>query len=672
MKKTIMMLLLLGMTMGLLASCQLPMLPNNSVSSSENALQSEIEGESSNVSETQASSDTAQNSESNSFDSSSATNSAEDTNDGHLYKDFTPAEKQLFMQYIGIVVPFVANDEYYVEGYYDETGYEYGMNFYTVGNSEAEFFAYLTKFTDYTLAETYQDDYGDTWYCYEKDDVVVDVSYYLYDGDSWIDLYVYSSLSKDPEDDEYPDYDDDFWGDIGGDIGGDADVTVLTNAGKGLPKGANGVYNVDFNKATYVKNVTEQGYYEDGCPTVSTGNTNPAVLVIPVEFSDVTAASKGYTVDKIKTAFNGATGATDYYSVSDYYNRSSYGKLTLDITVLDTWFRPQYTSNYYENARMDYDGEQIAIGDQMVMDEALASLESKLDLSKFDSDGNNIIDAVVLITTLEIDPNVDFYWAFRYWNLYTDDEGDYYEYDGVSANDYLWASYQFIYETTDSSGVPSYTNTQGMNTYTYIHEFGHILGADDYYDTSYSGSSPLDGYDIMDSMYGDHNPYTKFNYGWLTTSRLVVAEQSVTLTLEAFSNQGDTIILANNWDETLGVYQEYYVLIYYTNSDLNMGEGGYFSKNGIVVYHVNASLYQETIDGITYYDVYNNNTSIDESGYGTKDNLIELVTTSDGDYVHTKGDKLRACVDDNGNTLQYTFTVDALTEDNATITFTKR
>ena len=29
------------------------------------------------------------------------------------------------------------------------------------------------------------------------------------------------------------------------------------------------------------------------------------------------------------------------------------------------------------------------------------------------------------------------------------------------------------------------------NTYTFIHEFAHILGADDYYDTSYSDNSLL-------------------------------------------------------------------------------------------------------------------------------------------------------------------------------------
>jgi M6 family metalloprotease-like protein len=319
---------------------------------------------------------------------------------------------------------------------------------------------------------------------------------------------------------------------------------------------------------------------------------------------------------------------------------------------------------------MDYDGKEIEIGDQLVLDEALKYLAGIMDLSEFDSDGNGMIDSVVLITTLEIDSDVTFNWAYRYWNLYTDDDGYYYEYDEVSANDYLWAPYQFLYEGADAGGNAIYNDTSAMNTYTFIHEFGHVLGADDYYDTAYVGE-PLQGCDIMDSMTGDHNPYSKFNYGWITTSRLIVTDSSVTVNLKSFVESGDTVIIANNWDNTLGAYQEYYVLMYYKNDGLNGGDYGYFMNEGIVVYHVNSTLYKEVIDGETYYDVYNNNTDSSDE-YGSVDNLIELVSTPDGDIVFTLGDSLGTQTDDLGNTLGYTFTVDAITAEEATITFTKK
>ena len=292
-----------------------------------------------------------------------------------------------------------------------------------------------------------------------------------------------------------------------------------------------------------------------------------------------------------------------------------------------------------------------------------------MDLTEFDSDGNGIIDAVVMINTLDINSDHDFNWAYRYWNIYTDKNDYYYEYDGVSANDYLWASYQFMLETYEDRGNVSY-NKNTMNPYTYIHEFGHVLGADDYYDTSYANEyGPLDGYDMMDAMMGDHNPYTKFNYGWLTSARLITTTQGVTLTLESFTETGDAVIIANNWDDKLGAYQEYYVVVYYTNTGLNTGDGGYFAEEGILVYHVNATLTSEVYDGEVYYDVaYNNTDASDE--YGTKYNLIELVKSVDGNYVFEANDSLSANEKmDDGAKISYVFTVNRITEEGAIVTF---
>ena len=575
----------------------------------------------------------------------------------HLYTDFTSSEKSLFNNVVGAIIPFIANDEYYVEEYsfdYEDGTTETGVNFYTVGNTSAEFDVYKALFSGYTYVGMDYDEYGDAWYYYDAKDLSysIDISYYESEYGYVVDVYVYYLTET---------------GSSGGGSGsgsGNNDYDVITNEGAGLPSESDGVFDIDFTKAETVKDVTDQGYYLDGCPTTG----SPAVLVIPVDFKDATALSKGYSTDVLANAF-GKNGITDYYSVYDYYYISSYGQLTLDITVLDYWFRPQYDSTYYENATYDYYGSEIAIGDQLIMDEALAYLEDKMDLSKFDSDNNGIIDAVVLINTLDVGDD-DFHWAYRYWNIYTDEEGYYYEYDGVSANDYLWASYQFLNESSDAAGNIVYTDSSARNTYTYIHEFAHILGTDDYYDTAYIGS-PLDGADMMDSMLGDHNAYTKFNLGWITSSRLVVTDSSVTLTLEDFSKNGDTIIIANNWDEKLGAYQEYYVIMYYKNIGLNAGEGaGFFARDGIVVYHVNASLYVETIEGETYYDVYNNNTDVSDQ-YGTEDNLIEFVKSSNDTFTYIEGDTMPSVSDDNGKVLAYNFVIDLLTEEYATITFTK-
>ena len=563
------------------------------------------------------------------------------------YSDFTDGEKQTLEKYIGALIPFVPCDKYSFEGYYELDDFEHGINFYTEGNTREEFEAYLDTFSDYTMTKNYTDEFGDEWFRFIKDDVVVEISYYRIFLVPYVDVFVYSSLSTDIE-------------------GGDHLVSeneVMTNDGAGLPEAEDGVYTVDFTKAEYVKTVTELGLYEGGCPTTG----SPAVLVIPVEFSDQTAASKGYTVSAIKNAFM-KDGKTDYRSLYDYYYASSYGKLSLDVTVLDFWFKPENKSRYYYRATDEIDGSLIEIGDMLVLDEALDYLDDRMDLSKFDSDKNGTIDSVILINTLDIGDD-DFHWAYRYWNAYADDSGELFEYDGVSAHDYVWASYQFLYERYDDEGY-AYYDDPAMNTYTYIHEFGHILGADDYYDIEYV-EDPMSGYDIMDTTLGDHNPYTKFNLGWLTSSRLIVTDTSVTVTLEDFGKSGDSLIIANNFNEKLGVYQEYFVLAYYKNTGLNSGEAGYFDEEGIVVYHVNASLFGKNQDGRIVYDVYNNNTSA-STKYGTVNNLIEFVTDDDGSFVFGVGDTLPSVSTDSGEALKYSFEVISLTSSAATVKFTAK
>ena len=600
--------------------------------------------------------------------------------DGYIYKDFKNEEKDILIEYVGGVIPFSPCNNYYFEGILDKDDFTAGVNYYTVGNTRADFDNYIELFSDYELVNTYVDDYSDTWYTYAKDGVVVEISYYYYSNASYIEVMAYPSDDFGGNSDGNTDGGNDNTGngdgntDSGNNNTGSGDGNTDSGSGDdnvgGSTTDSTGYREVDFTRADKVKDVTDQGYYLGGCPTTG----SPSVLVIPVEFSDITAQSKGYTTDTLLRAWSGDADDIDYYSVHDYYYISSYGQLDLDITVLDYWFRPENTSSYYESSTMDYYGEDILIGDQIIMDEALRYLDEVkgMDLSEFDSDNNGMIDAVVLITTLDVGED-DFHWAYRYWNLYTDEDENYYEYDGVSANDYLWASYQFLHESYDYSGEVTYSDTGAMNTYTYIHEFGHVLGADDYYDTSYSSdSSPLDGYDIMDSMTGDHNAYTKFNYGWLTTSRLVTTTTSTTLTLEDFSKNGDTIIIANNWDDSLGVYQEYYIVVYYTNNGLNSGEYGYFDRNGIVVYHVNAVLQSESDSTGTYYDIKNNNTTPGNDSDGTEDNLIEFVKSSSGSFTYVAGNSLPTVTDDSGKTLGYTFTVDSLDGDTATITFTKR
>ena len=573
--------------------------------------------------------------------------------DGFTYTDFNAEEIEIFEDSVNAVIPFMPTDEYYLEGLTEGT-YLDGLSLVAYDNTPAEFvsYQYTLKNTGFKLTDTYTAR-NKTWYVYEKGTLAVEVCHY---HDGWgyvVEMRITDSVLSFVNTEQV-------------DTG-----TLLINNGKGLPTDESGVYNLDFTNTAYTKDATEQGLYLNGCPTKG----NVKVLVIPVEFSDATAESKGYDIQRIRDVFNEVKDEDDFFSVKEYYAISSAGQLNLEFTVMDSWFRPQYESTHYMKIQLNNGGYMMDLGEQLVINEALAHYSQTLDLSDFDSDDNGTIDAVICINTMEIKTKPSFQWAFRYWNIYTDERGNFYTYDGVRANDYMWAAYNFLqhkpYNQYDCD------NSYPLNSYTYVHEFGHILGSEDYYDTGYVlpyEDRPLAGKDVMDAIYGDHNPFTKFHYGWLTTSRLIVAEKSVTVTLENFQKTGDTIIIANNWDERLGAYQEYYVLMYYRVEGLNNDTKTYFNKDGIMVYHVNASLVEQKYDNTVTYDVYNNNTTEGtNNGYGTKENLIELVKNAKGSQLFTVGDSINANEkDDYGNSLLYNFTVDSLSGDTATLTFYKQ
>ncbi len=423
-----------------------------------------------------------------------------------------------------------------------------------------------------------------------------------------------------------------------------------------------GYQDIIFNSSNVTfQNVHDINYYDGSSPTLG----SPKVLVIPVEFSDALAKSKGYSISGIKNAFlskQETLASLDYYSVYDYFYLSSYGKLSLDITVVDEWFKPSKPATYYANMTDEYHNP---IGEQYVMDEALSYLASKYDLSQYDSNGDNVIDSVVLINTLKINEYSDFYWAFQYYNQVADNNGYLYEYDSVCADAYIWASYEFLFE--DASG--SYALPNPTNTYTYIHEFSHILGSEDYYDYSSLGNHPLEGYDVMDAMVADHNPFTKMHYGWITTSKLITTTNSVTLELTAFEDTGDTIIIAEKYDINKGVYQEYWVIAYYNATKLNQYPYGLFDA-GVVVYHINANLSSDYLEGEKYYYLTNTNTDSSDE-YGSINNLIEFVKNGDS-FTYGPNTTLDSNIyNDHNQKIPYIFNIEAMNNRSVRITFTK-
>lgn len=461
-----------------------------------------------------------------------------------------------------------------------------------------------------------------------------------------------------------------------------------------------GYSKVDFTKAE-ISNIGQTAYQLDGCP--STGEVN--FLVLPVEFSDSKAADKGFTTEIINKAFNGPTDSTfQYYSVGEYFAKSSYGKFTPKFNVLDKWYQPSKPSTYYldpNNTTKDYLGNELELGDQMVIEEILTQLdEENFDFTKYDLDQNGCIDGVIVINTLEIDPEVTMQWAYQWNNYLLNDAGDDYLYHGsneeFSLNNYFWGSCDFLYSHIgeDENGEPVEVYTHDVdptNTYTFIHELSHVIGAADYYDTTYEAyfydedGNPVDmsamkGCDVMDAYASDHSPFTKFEYGWVTETKWVNTEAKKTFELRPFESSGDTLVFGNDYDPQKGAFQEYYIVSYYTNTGLNYFEkdgqdtAGFFSRDGIVIYHVDASYIVEEEEGFNYYYlVYNNDFSYEdyEKGLNTDYFLLTFVKSQNDTFTYVAGDRMPTNLKDhNGKKLPYSLQCNYVNEEKASVTLT--
>lgn len=397
-------------------------------------------------------------------------------------------------------------------------------------------------------------------------------------------------------------------------------------------------------------------------------------LVIPVAFSDKKApVGMKETLEK---AFFGTSQDTGWESLTSYYYKSSYGKFTISGTVLEPFNTGQKMS-YYENL-YDKNGDP----DYEIIKAALTYYDSKIDYSIYDSDGDGYIDALYLVYTAPVSYGTstnesELWWAYTY-EYYTD---DYEYYDGVEANTFCFMGYDFfdeafIYGASEEDDV--YVK---INTTTLIHETGHVLGLDDYYDndTSTGPAGGVGGCDMMDSNVGDQTPYSKLILGWVAP--YIVNKESTTITLEAFNKTGDCIVIPYKWNGS--IFTEFLVLDFYTPDGLNeehVGYKGLFTKSGIRVYHVDATL-KDPKDATAIYDMtlYNNSTSshklitiYEADGRGditnTKDSAYGNYTT-DSDLFY-QGSVLKNGKWYDGTSMGFSVKIDLITNSSATITIT--
>ena len=408
-----------------------------------------------------------------------------------------------------------------------------------------------------------------------------------------------------------------------------------------------------------------------------------SALVVPVQFANDKFTPKKLT--DLISVFNGTTAHTGWNSVSSYYSTSSFGKLKLSFDIYDT---PVTMPNNYSN--YDYSTE-TSDGSIDILNYVLNSIDPSVDLSKYDTNDDGYIDAVYLIYSAPIDYESDdsIYWAFVSWHFESA------EYDGVMAHYYLFAGVDFMYEDVEGSESEYAIDGLKLNASTYIHETGHLLGLDDYYDYN-DGTGSDEGLgcsDMMDSTVGDHNVYSKLMLGWVNPT---VVTSTQTLTIDSSTETGRFIMVLLDYNGTY--FSEYLLIDLYTATGLNEMHANqpysllYFDANdeyersaafGARIYHVSSSINKHFSDD--YYSFTDNNNSLSENALirlveADGDENFESDTSDEGyhfassnDLWHT-GDKLSEIqpnyTRNDGKALNFDISFDSVSADGATITIT--
>ena len=322
------------------------------------------------------------------------------------------------------------------------------------------------------------------------------------------------------------------------------------------------------------------------------------ILVIPIKFSDVYTSKTNlnhYRDDLNRVFFGNDTG---YESLSSYYYKSSYGKLRITGQVLP-WYYPENNSTYYENIYSNPTKTQSITGalGSLAM-EVLDYYSDSIDFSEYDYDKDGVLDGVYLVCNKQEQTHGSLYWS---WVSYYSGLK---KVNGYQLYQFMWSNMGFIY--TDDFYKTIKHN--GVNAISFIHETGHMLGVDDFYDYSANvyketimGQKKLKergkgcnlgsgGYDMMDSNVGDHNANTKMMLGWINPYVII---QDATIELNKFSTTGDAIIVAPSFDTESGNLSEYFIIEYYDHdglADQNIYDTRGYNVSGIRIFHVNASL----------------------------------------------------------------------------------
>ncbi|MCQ2797716.1 MAG: hypothetical protein MJ241_04620 [Bacilli bacterium] len=371
---------------------------------------------------------------------------------------------------------------------------------------------------------------------------------------------------------------------------------------------------------------------ESFCPSV--GDVN--LLVIPVHLPGVNKFKTNNVISDIEDVFfskNNSDMPTP--SLSEFFERSSYGKLNLGGTVTD-WFDVEKETGMSSINEVTED----SIND-VILPSALkwAKDTQGIDLSEYDSNNDGSIDGIWLIYD-QLDVENQMYFDYRrspetfnsysynqyLWKTATWDLTTSPNIKKPTSSGYCWASFDMMYSTYANRDANEIIIDEDFKNPTldpriFIQETAHLMGLTDY--QSQASSSHLSGsFSMNDGGVGDFDSYSKLCLGWVTpyvvygSSEIVLpsltsSEHSVIVIPSDFEKLSDTIEnrAANgsikSFTYEFNPFSEYMLIDMYTPDGLNKvdvygTEDNKFayarpkgtSASGIRVYHIDSRIFK--------------------------------------------------------------------------------
>jgi immune inhibitor A len=331
----------------------------------------------------------------------------------------------------------------------------------------------------------------------------------------------------------------------------------------------------------------------------TTGVSHFKALVILVQFSDHPADTLNHTpADYDSLLFSVGTKATG--SMRDYYHEVSRGAFDISGVVTKWYTLPRTYAQYTSNAG-GFGGSPLN-AQQMAADAVLLA-DADYDLTQFDNDGpdgvpnsgddDGTIDGLFIVHAGaggEETADLNDIWSHK-WTL----PNPYVSPDGVTA-------YPYTTEPEEWAGI-AYSTTAGqlITVGVFCHEYGHVLGLPDLYDTSGSSNANegIGEWDLMGSGVYNHlagqslgttpchfSAWSLARLGWVTPTW--VLQDSLSVAIPPVESSDQVFRLWTNGQDD----SEYFLIENRQPIGFDAGlvrssiESGQSAAHGLVIYHI--------------------------------------------------------------------------------------